>query len=148
MLQVGFWCCKKQILTIYRLDWEDDLKIKMTSKLKTTSKWRRLKKLRRPEKLRRPQKWRQPQNLGHPQKWKGHKYQPCDEGALAHCLQHRIAFNFINEVHGRRHDEDILTTFYNKKISNCLDRQGIYGEPPLLVFLTPSQIRFLTDEVD
>ena len=38
VFQVGFWCYKKQIWSTHRVDWEDNLKIKMTSKLKTTSK--------------------------------------------------------------------------------------------------------------
>ena len=35
VFQVGFWCCKKQIWSTHWVDWEDNLKMKMTSKMKT-----------------------------------------------------------------------------------------------------------------
>ena len=35
VFQVGFRCCKKQIWSTHWVDWEDNLKMKMTSKMKT-----------------------------------------------------------------------------------------------------------------
>ena len=52
VFQVGFWCCKKQIWSTHQVDWEDNLKMEMTSKLNTTSKQRW------PKKLRWPKKWK------------------------------------------------------------------------------------------
>ena len=60
VFQVRFWCCKKQIWSTHRVDWEDDLKIEDNlnneddQKMKTTKKWRRPKKLRQPKQWRRP----------------------------------------------------------------------------------------------
>ena len=36
VFQVRFWCCKKQIWSTHGVDWDGNLKMKMTSKLKTT----------------------------------------------------------------------------------------------------------------
>ena len=38
VFQVGFWCCKKQVWSTHRADWEDNLKIKTISKMKATIK--------------------------------------------------------------------------------------------------------------
>ena len=38
VFQIGFSCGKKQVWSTHRVDWEDDLKMKTTSKIKMTSK--------------------------------------------------------------------------------------------------------------
>ena len=81
VFQVEFWCGKKQVWSTHRVDWEDNLKMKTTSKIRPQKwrqpqkwrwpqKWKRPKKWRRPEKWRRHQKWRRPQGWRWPKKWR------------------------------------------------------------------------------